>query len=89
MYRFTEKILTAGVVMNAESSQFNEEYMLAMKLLGDKAYCWKKNDHTYEVGRRVRDMPGQTGLGYDVWGTGPSWEVAFAQVRERHERENK
>lgn len=69
-----------------ENNQFQKEYLLAMKLIGERCYCWKRNENIYEVGQRI-EIPGQTSLGYDVWGAGASWEIAFAQAKERYEKE--
>ncbi len=88
MYLVYGENITSGVVMMVESSQFHAEYTLAMQLIGEKAYCWKRSENTFEVGRRVK-INGEAGMGYDVWGAGSSWEAAFAQVKERYERENK
>lgn len=68
-----------------EHDRFQEQYIRAISIIGERAYCWRRNANQYEVGERV-PVSGSTHLGYDIWGTGYSWEDAFAQVEKRAAR---
>lgn len=71
--------------MIIENKELQAEYDLAVKLIGSKAYCWKKDENTCEIGERVPEPNGKS-LKYKIWGTGSTWEEAIAQVKKRYKQ---